>query len=160
LKTPIIFLDIDGVLNKMNTTERFNGYTGIDKELLIIFNGMINQCPSDTRIVLSSTWRLYPNHLEYVRERINIFDVTPSPHTIKDGTWGMRRTNRGEEISEWISNNEGEISIYAVLDDDFFGLEDSGLKCFMTTDGITEEISDSLVEYLCGVDTSPRSGVV
>jgi HAD domain in Swiss Army Knife RNA repair proteins len=59
----VIFLDIYGVLNCIGffyrTEARFDGYIGMDPELVARFNAFVKETGAD--VVLSSTWRLDPS---------------------------------------------------------------------------------------------------
>lgn len=53
----VLFLDIDGVLNRDGTRERIGGYVGLDKKLVDKLLGWLASHP-EVQLVLSSTWRL------------------------------------------------------------------------------------------------------
>lgn len=123
----VLFLDIDGVLNRYGenaTKERFKGMLGIDMELLGLFKQihLVN-------VVLSSTWRLYKAHLKEVRRHIDIFDVTPCT--------GLHRHT---EISLWLEGRE--VEDFVILDDDI----DAHIEghFFHVRNGLTSEIVDKV----------------
>lgn len=64
MKTKLLFLDIDGVLNWAKTEDRLDGYVGLCKDRIARFNRIIEAVP-DVKIVVSSTWRHMhtPSHL-------------------------------------------------------------------------------------------------
>ncbi len=105
LDKPVIFLDIDGVLNTERTTERMRGILGIDSELVQNFKQILSVV--DVDIVLSSTWRLYPDLKEAVEKIFTIRDVTP----VTDGS-------RGDDIAAWLNDNPGYWDNHLVIDDD------------------------------------------
>ena len=56
LRKKYVFLDIDGVLNDDNTTEKSpTGFTGIDDTLLQNLKDLIEETKAE--IVLTSTWK-------------------------------------------------------------------------------------------------------
>lgn len=102
----VLFLDIDGVLNRLGTKERFNGYLGVDKELLSRLLTWLKERP-DVKVVLSSTWRLDPvftKHLQMLG--ISWIDVTPDMHDL----------GRGMEINHWLMKHL-DVTHIAILDD-------------------------------------------
>lgn len=107
----VLFLDIDGVLNRSGTQEKLNTifgpFTGIDWRLLDKFKIWCSNRP-DLSIVLSSSWRLderydhaFTNHLKELG--INWIDTTPN------------LGHRGKEIATWL--DEHDVTAYAILDD-------------------------------------------
>ena len=134
----IIFLDIDGVLNNKKTVERHQGYIGINPFLVMVFNRII--FATDAQIVLSSSWRLFPDGVEEVERRVmKCMSLTGRSET------GFR----GDEIKKWLEDHKDlEIESYAILDDysDFY--PDQPL--FKTTweEGLTQEVADKVVAHL------------
>ena len=113
---PIIFLDLDGVLNDHKRLN--NGYCGIKKENVDIFNYLLTEVP-DAKIVISSAWRymicqdamtllgfeyLLLSHGVQCRKKIVGF-------TVRD----ERITERKNQILHWVESNH--IDNYVVLDD-------------------------------------------
>lgn len=124
----IIFLDFDGVVNTCNpedyTNERFCGKT-LRKFLPRTINEL-NEVTKETnaKYVISSTWRLIDG-LEGLRDYCKnimglegeIIDVTPN--------LSYSFTVRGNEIRQWISDNEDLLGCYSsdfkqyiIVDDD------------------------------------------
>lgn len=105
----VLFLDIDGVLNKEGTKERFEEFVGIDETLLKLYMDWTLSEPrlSTLSVVLSSTWRRedpFKHHL--ISKGIAWIDQTPF---VPSGT-------RGEEIAMWLGMNKG-VEKFAILDD-------------------------------------------
>lgn len=108
----VLFLDIDGVLNRAGTKERcdcgpFGGnWIGVDRELSDRLLSVLKD--SDYQIVLSSTWRkddrMFP-HLNAAG--IHWEHVTPN-------TGGF--LSRGQEIKLWMDEHP-EVTDYVILDD-------------------------------------------
>ena len=117
--TKVLFLDIDGVLNKENTVEgvketrkdRITGeeeihvYTGLDKVLVDRYLSWLKD-KDDLDVVLSSDWRKYPGFRDILNDN-GIFweDVTP-----------VFNHNRGTEINHWLYKHPWYTHI-AILDD-------------------------------------------
>lgn len=99
----IIFLDIDGVLNRATTEEKCGPYTGCD---LALASMLMEWKPLDVSIVLSSTWRNHPEMHEHLHSAgITWIDVTPKFN--KD---------RGYEIKDWLDRHP-HVEKYVILDD-------------------------------------------
>lgn len=106
LKTRVIFLDIDGVLNCAKTAERYQGLYGIDAVLLKRFLSLLEK--TQAVIVLSSTWRL-SDEWQAVMARYGIPVHMRTPH--------HPGAIRGEEVDEWLRLHP-QVTEYAILDDD------------------------------------------
>ena len=134
---PIIFLDIDGVLNHNEfyknrpprNTEKENPLLNrlqreLDPSSVAILNNLVKE--TGAKIVISSTWRLIDNWKYFIPEslKLNGFEY---PDSIIDQTPCIRHefSLRGNEILMWIKNNQGfigapyyEYSKYVIFDDD------------------------------------------
>lgn len=138
----VIFLDIDGVLNKLGTFDEGcrtgigpDGFIGMDSELVERFNRLVVDVDAD--IVLSSSWRGDPNwHETMVRYGIvdRFIDRTPRLKGI-----------RGHEIYSWLKKNR-EVREYAIIDDESDMLVLQKPHFFKTSykEGLTEEICDQI----------------
>lgn len=107
MKSPIIFLDFDGVLN----SEPFLKHRPhcLDPRAVAILNDLLRR--SGAKIVVSSMWRM--RGLAQVRKDLanvrcvgEVIDVTP-----------VLSTARGTEIATWLSANEAKVSSFVILDD-------------------------------------------
>ena len=113
----IIFLDIDGVLNNFRTQDSIKGYLGIEDSKVNLLKELCDK--TDSKIVLSSDWRLHENEndpfWQYLNQKLNkadlsIYDVTP------DFSWSQR----AYEISSWVESHK-KIEHIVILDDmDFY----------------------------------------
>lgn len=106
----IVFLDIDGVLNKHDTKDKISWHTGIDPELVPKLKRIIEA--TDAKIVLSSTWRrqygladMRGFLAERGFEKAPFFDKTPVTG------------HRGTEIAKWLESCKFE-GTFVALDDD------------------------------------------
>lgn len=143
---PIIFLDIDGVLNRLGTLEEgrtttlWEGFIGMEPELVARFNELVKK--TNAWVVLSSTWRRDRNWREVMAANgldFEFLDRTPVHH----------RKPRGYEIYAWLRENR-DLKTYAIIDDnaDMLLLQKSH---FFQTDfrfGLTQEIADAVATYL------------
>lgn len=115
---PILFLDIDGVLNN-GTTREFNR---MSQENIEPLNEIIERTSAD--IVISSSWRILSS-MEYIRGHMmsagfkypdNVIDMTDFLRIDEGGSI------RGQEIKKWLDDHNIQ-SHYAILDDDETGME-------------------------------------
>ena len=130
----VVFLDIDGVLNTSNTTERCCGYIGIESAKVALLKQIIDATNAD--IVLSSTWKhqwksgkrggptTMGHYLikKFAKYGLTIFDKTP------DIKWRAR----AKEIRVWIENNQ-PVDRIIILDDEDFYYEDVLNKFWVCT---------------------------
>lgn len=134
---PVIFLDIDGVLNRRETDwDNFQ----LDPELVSRFNELVKK--TDAHVVLSSTWRQVSNWRSLMKEHGLDFEFL-------DCTSRNNSRTRGAEIYSWLSKNR-DLTVYAIIDDqnEMVALQKSH---FFQTDwrqGLTKEIADAVEEYL------------
>ena len=107
----VLFLDIDGVLNRDTTEEKlgpefgiYASFMGIDAKLRDMLRNWLDAHPN-VDVVLSSTWRLDERMAAEVRRQgIDFIDVT------------RNLKNRATEIDEWLSRHP-QVTHYAILDD-------------------------------------------
>lgn len=139
----VLFLDIDGVCNSGDWAMQGNSmWHGTDPNAVAMVKRIIKETKCD--VVLSSTWRLYPEAVAVVKRDVcHIIDVT------KDMQRGAKRgiVERGVEVQEWLDRHP-EVEQYAILDDDADFLP--GQWLFKTTfqKGLTEEITQAVIDHL------------
>lgn len=109
----ILFLDIDGVLNRVGSHPK-----GLDSDKVEQLRWIA--AGTGCQVVLSSTWRKSDHQRERVRimlESINVgfAGATPVLDRLDRGLW--RAKPRHEEIQEWLNQNPG-VSRFVILDDD------------------------------------------
>jgi HAD domain in Swiss Army Knife RNA repair proteins len=138
----VIFLDIDGVLNRIGTFNRtktrWGGYVGMEPELVGRFNALVRKTGAE--VVLSSTWRLHSEWRETMKANGLSFvflDRTPNGQT----------RFRGAEIAAWLRNRE-DIDGYAILDDDSDFFAEQPLFRTSHEYGLTEEIARQIEQHL------------
>jgi len=137
----IIFLDIDGVLNTPNYSvqayamhTKTNGWFKSRDEFGVLFDPVAVACleflahETNSKVVVSSTWRR--SGLQVMKDMfklrgidVDIIDVTP-----------ILNTQRGEEIEQWLSEND-HITNYVILDDDTDFTDHQRNNHFVCTEG-------------------------
>lgn len=114
----VIFLDVDGVLNSIDSEDRFSYCIGLDYSGIKLLREIVDA--TDAEIVLVSTWKLSwdkdgsrPDTLgEYLDDRL-----AEERLTIMDKTGG-NMDERGHGIIDWLS--EHPTDSWIVLDDEIF----------------------------------------
>lgn len=121
----IIFLDIDGVLNSLDWSEKqkyCESYSEINPEKVNLLKQIVNQTGAE--IVLSSTWRTlstvpgsrneHPQYT-YLVDSLAEYGLKIISHT------PYINNNRPEEIRAWLDKHGGKEKIrFVSLDDDFW----------------------------------------
>lgn len=159
----VIFLDVDGVLNSEDDLliyrekNKITGcilYAEVEDRPLKLLKEIVDK--TFAKIVVSSSWRIGCERngrqsifgrglYEKLEKRLKdygmeIYDITPSLGT---------GTQRGDEIREWLSQNETENFI--ILDDDSDMCEYVETKHFIQTTykrGLTEELKNKAIAVL------------
>jgi hypothetical protein len=149
----IIFLDIDGVLNSVESTIAYHHLRGhpttifseadrLDPITIGLLKCLVDA--TDAKIVISSTWRINYS----LEELIAIFathEWENAPLIGKTGRGGVG-TVRGDEIQEWL-NAHPEVTNYVIVDDDSDMLDEHRLH-FVNTSGTTGFTLVNLCEAL------------
>ena len=139
----VIFLDIDGVLNSDEYFDRIKGLNiqGIESEVDINKIKLLQKAVRDTgaKVVLSSSWRSTKNGqvLRNLLLNYGIFtDITPHIDN-----------KRGNEIKEWINNNQ-DVEDFIILDDEIFDSFDEELmeKLIKISNGNGKSFGDGMQE--------------
>lgn len=135
--TKILFLDIDGVVNKQENFDRSSGLGPYPVDSYCAFLVGRIQIHTNCSVVLSSSWRHHPDGVNAVKEQIvDIIDVTPTLSGI-----------RGDEVNAWLAKHP-EVEKYAILDDDSDFYPDQPLFKTTFTGGLTDDIAERVIEYL------------
>ena len=141
----VLFLDIDGVVNKVDTHTRYRDSVAIDPFLAFRIGKIVVE--TGCQVVLSSAWRLFPDLRRAVDEYVtDILDVTP----IAAGDF------RGDEVRAWLADHP-EVTRYAILDDGNDFHPDQPLFRTSWLSGITDEIAQQVIEHL-NAEPGPESG--
>lgn len=142
----VLFLDVDGVLNNecyfMYLAERGYGVPmeALDPDCLDRLKRIVDR--TDCRIVLSSTWRIWPESIAYLTEALFTFDID-----IHSVTPVYTNLPRRAEIRSWLVDHD-DVECYAILDDDSDA--DTGDGSFFQTKwktGLTVGIADTVINH-------------
>ena len=134
----VIFLDIDGVLNKrFSKTHAPSGCNGIENALLKRLVKIIEE--TGARVVLSSTWKSeIDKNLRYMtgdgKYMLNKFKYEGKFHLFDKTTDASSCMMRGTEIDEWLSKRD-DVESFVILDDvdfDDFSIYGYGDKLVLT----------------------------
>lgn len=144
----VLFLDIDGVCNSLAFAQRngMNLWHKTDPDLVALVRKIIKE--TGCSVVLSSTWRLYPEALAVVKRDVcHILDCTADMQS--GGKWGV--VARGVEIQEWLDRHP-EVKQYAILDDNSDFLPNQWLFKTSFNNGLTPEIAEAVIAHLNAAD--------
>jgi hypothetical protein len=114
----VLFLDIDGVLNSVNFSQKqvrrslLADTSQIDPDACTKLQDLIKKVP-DLKIVISSTWRKLFS-ISDLKQELKLKGIDPS--VIIDYTPVIHNVIRGEEIKAWLNNNS--VTTFAIVDDD------------------------------------------
>ena len=117
--SPIIFLDIDGVLNCSHSTPYLGNFVGIDEDKLVRLKEIV--IATNAKIVLTSSWKTHwsmhnkksqDKFGNEIDKRFSEYDILPIGKT-RDNGW-----NRGEGIISWVKNKN--LTYWVVIDDEIF----------------------------------------
>lgn len=147
--TKVLFLDIDGVCNSRQFIFRMRGkdknfklWLTVDPQAAKLVRQIIKE--TGCAVVLSSTWRMYPEARDVVRR-----DVCRFIDCTKDMQAGAKRgvVERGVEVQEWLDRHP-EVKQYAILDDDSDFLPYQWLFRTTFNKGLTPEITEAVINHL------------
>lgn len=123
MSEPIIFLDVDGVLNHRGVFKTGSFPNPLCHECVARLRKLV--AVTDAQIVMSSTWRLGGREDSGVRKlkRAGALDrlhkdwrTVDLPNRIQNGVL-LPDQRRGREIAEWLGRHP-EVEHYVILDDD------------------------------------------
>lgn len=155
----VLFLDVDGVLNSDETTERHDGWVGLDQTLVQRFFSVFTPAAClGWRIVVSSTWRLYPDMFAAVLSLSDSAEFLCNEDGTAASTPDLHVSHmaRGREIKAWLKDHP-EVNDYIILDDDRDILKEQLAHALFTdgrkglTNDDAERLRQRLNSDLCGV---------
>ena len=183
----VIFLDVDGVLNTEECDDApKEGEEGSEAFLYhentpvpLLKRSLDNlRCvlqKTGAKIVISSSWRLFPERLELLTQILEA--LSPSEESVVIGltpdlsnSWA----GRGEEVREWLDQNEN-CSRFVVVDDEHLAsferslfsadaYSGRGLLIYtklrggnFSDQGLTKCHSDQMIEFLSGSETDGKT---
>lgn len=145
-----LFLDIDGVISLYGT---MSGFRSLNKQRLRNLRDVVKSTGCD--IVISSTWRLYPDMMRLLHKRfaykgVRISGWTPVIFHVD------RETKRGEEIKQWLDEYAPAAPyMFAIVDDmdkeNFVDKNFDFSSNFIQTDpnqGLTKEKAAAIIDLL------------
>jgi hypothetical protein len=146
----LLFLDVDGVLNNLEVLSACRSSDPLGDTHLKLLKILV--AATDCNIVISSTWRLFPESLESLKIAFEEHEI---PLWI-GCTPVLQGVPRSQEILSWLKSNLSVDSIAVGIDDDEdidIG-EDHGLSvkfkpiktCF--DHGLTQEVVQEAIDWL------------
>ena len=126
----VIFLDIDGVLNtdeyiqKADTDPTEKPRTHIDPERVKHLNNILEVCPKNTQVVLTSTWKKEFNEQEMTkilqdqgfRGTVDDTAISIREPAAGYGSFSTRRELREQTVRHHLKQNP-EIECFLIIDD-------------------------------------------
>ena len=147
----ILILDVDGVLNDNNTKVRFTEhgvkFIGVDKSKLVLLNKIVKA--TNAKIVMSSTWRIHPVAMKYLRNKMKKVDENLG-NSIIGYTPFLNDEPRSVEIDTWLIENQDQVDRYVIIDDYDEGLSTTFGSRFVQTYvlGLTEADVEKCINLL------------
>lgn len=140
----VIFLDIDGVMNScFSKVSDKHESLEFDKNCVDNLKRIIHK--TDSKIVLSSTWRLGET-LESIKKRVfSVYGL--DTHLIDMTPFLGYDVTRGSEISRWLNSNKCESFVIIDDDNDMDGYVDN-LVLTNAKYGLTKEDADKALDLL------------
>lgn len=138
----VLFLDVDGVLNMLNSGYRYT----INKKRVKELSRVVEE--TGCKLVLSSTWRRDPEAVTTLLHKLKYRGLNFIDHTTHD--YFKLSQTRGDEISLWLQNHQSEIENYAIVDDNFDFLEEQKGHLVLTdsNEGLTHEKANEIISIL------------
>lgn len=116
--TALLFLDIDGVLNTVESYQRDDYFTRpVEPEFMARLNRILRATAA--KVVVSSSWRMLPNHREILQSAgLDVeAEIVGATCSISDSLYPS--AGRAGEILTWIETEAPKAPTYVVaLDDD------------------------------------------
>lgn len=149
-KEKIIFLDIDGVLNRHS----YDTHLVLENDLVENLKTLLEK--TNAKIVLSTFWRGFPEYIKFILGGYDIsFDtiigVTPGEDKAKLGNI-YKSEIRSNQILDWLENNGSMVESYLILDDrEYAAIGKKQRERFIKTNtklGFTKDLIDEAVQIL------------
>ena len=144
----VIFLDIDGVVCLHKDKKNWDNDEEIfDADCCNRLKEIMQATGS--KLVLSSSWRLFPESIEYVFDQFEPYGITQKDFIGITPLLG----ERGAEILQYLESRR-DIDSFIALDDEMYDCESFPYYRLILTEthsGITEVIRDLCIERLQGV---------
>lgn len=149
----VLFLDVDGVLNKVGTRERSpHGTYGCEPDKCEMVRRILRE--TGCSIVLSSTWRKFPDLVQHLWLALGV-EATRGRWAGNTPVLDARQESglytakvRGDEIQAWLDKHP-EVTRFVILDDD--GDMAHLMPHLVLThgcEGLTDEIASDVIRRL------------
>ncbi len=146
-KMKVIFLDIDGVVCLHKDKKNWdNDEEVFDAECCNRLKEIMQA--TESKLVLSSSWRLFPESIEYVFSQFEPHGITRRDFIGITPLLG----ERGEEILQYLESHR-TVDSFIAIDDEMYYCENFPYARLILTEthsGITEVIRDLCIERLLG----------
>lgn len=120
MKYNVILLDVDGVLNNIETAVTFNGYPFVDGYLINRLKKIIDE--TGAVVVLISTWNRGYWHKEYEEEFKALYEELSKYRVFIYGCtkfiYDRQFPDIEEDLFEWLNENSDIINQFVIIDDD------------------------------------------
>tara|TARA_B100000519_G_scaffold198493_1_gene207988 strand:- start:442 stop:912 length:471 start_codon:yes stop_codon:yes gene_type:complete len=154
LKTPCVFLDIDGVLNSTAWWARRNTmefpYREFDPQCLARLEGLL--CSTEAALVISSSWRIGQDLLALQTMFAEVSNYwgegTQLPERIVGAT-RILETERGAEVADWCVSES--VESYVILDDQTDFQPEQPLVWIDPTHGLQDKDVEAALRVLGGM---------
>lgn len=154
-RRPVLFLDVDGVLNcRASFKNPVAGYKPLDADKITLLNRIAAE--TNCLVVVSSTWRLdagFKERLAAVGAKIEYHDEWRTEYMHATTVNGiMIGKRRGDEIKQWLVKNGRGDAPFVILDDDSDMLDEQRPHFVHTTfeKGLTKAHADVAIALLRG----------
>lgn len=141
----ILFLDIDGVMNRFNPDRH---HDVVEDDLIENLKYVIEK--TNCQIVISSTWKASYNLMDILEEEL--FPKLPKGCIYGCTPTLLPQKNREHEIDWWFKHHYGEVEEYVIVDDYDFELKSyiEKDKCVITDAlyGFTRENAEECIRRL------------
>ena len=147
-KLKVLFLDIDGVLNRFKYDEDGKPDNTLDEGCITRLDHIVRR--TNCKIVISSTWKISSHLMDILEE--DLFPKLPKGCVIGCTKTHIPQVKREVEIQEWLDIHKDDIDNYVILDDYDFELKSfiNDGHCVITDalDGLTIKDMNECIRIL------------
>ena len=144
----ILFLDIDGVINRFKYSDDGRPDNTLDEGCITRLDHIVRR--TNCKIVISSTWKASAHLMDILEE--DLFPKLPPGCVIGCTKTHIPQVQRQVEIREYLNDHKDEIENYVILDDYDFELTTfiNGTHCVITDalDGLTIKDMNDCIRIL------------
>jgi hypothetical protein len=148
MNRPIVFLDIDGVLNTPNTPGFQTPQGKIEPALVQNLNLIAGAFENGIDIVISSHWRVW-HSLDSIMDMLHDAGLSYAKAFVIDKTPDTGPT-RGNEIAAWLEKNCDPVTPWCIIDDNPWMLKSQKSRFVMTDSekGLTWDKAKDVIKVL------------